>query len=213
VGEARLRTQVCKQVAAAAFRHQFIRNDQIEAGISLEYRQCLGDARRLDRRKAEPCELAGETAAARGEVVDDQHAPVVADRWPRRLFCDRSYLQAGTEAGTAAHPATHPNLASHETDQFLDDREAEPGAAIEARCRGVDLGERLKQSLEPVGGNSNAGVLDVDHKGQAAVLAEGMCNPQMYPALMGELYCVADEIHDDLPRATGVAADQERHVR
>ena len=52
------------------------------------------------------------------------------------------------------------DLASHQLDQAVGDREAQAGSSIAAGDRGVRLGEGLEQPLLVLGSDADPGVLD-----------------------------------------------------
>ena len=52
------------------------------------------------------------------------------------------------------------DLAGHQIDQLLADRQAQAGASVFSRGRGVHLGERLKQTRPGLFGNADAGIGD-----------------------------------------------------
>ncbi len=77
---------------------------------------------------------------------------------------------------------------------------------------GIDLREALEQPVEAIGGNADAGVGDFDAQEGAAVRADAAAGIEDHMALVGELDGVADEIHDDLAQAAGIAARQHRNA-
>ena len=64
----------------------------------------------------------------------------VVGRRPRRQL-SRQGRKRDAERRARALLALRPDLAAHQLDEALRDREAKPGAAVAARRRGVDLAE------------------------------------------------------------------------
>src|SRR5207248_10341467 len=85
--------------------------------------------------------------------------------------------------------------AAHELDQALRDRESESRAAELARRGAVTLDELLEHHLLAVGGDSGAGVRDLDpHVAELRVRARA----HLDRSLRRELEAVADEIDEHL---------------
>ena len=156
--------------------------------------------------------------AAVGRVVVDHEDLLAAER---RL--DAAQVAAGREralgdrrpdreAELAADPdlAGHADPAAHQLGQPLADRQAETGAPVAARRRGVDLAERLEEPAEPVGRDADAGV--PDGEGQLgerprAVRTVGR-HRQDHLAPLGELDRVREQVQEHLAEARHVPDDR-----
>ena len=66
--------------------------------------------------------------------------------------------QADVERRSLALLALHPHRPAHQLDEALRDREPEPGTAVAAGGRGVDLAERREQPVHPVLRDADPGV-------------------------------------------------------
>src|SRR6185436_13828644 len=97
-------------------------------------------------------------------IVDDQPAlpgklrlrtrgTFDANRLVRGQFGSR--LDREREAAALARRALDPDPAAEHFSQAAADRQAETGAAVLPRRRGVDLAERLEQPIEPVFGDAD----------------------------------------------------------
>jgi hypothetical protein len=69
-----------------------------------------------------------------------------------------SHRQLDPEGRTAAGHALDPDLPTHQLGEPLADGQPEPGAAVLARGRSVDLRERLEQLRQVLGRDADAGV-------------------------------------------------------
>ena len=96
--------------------------------------------------------------------------------------------------------ALHPHRAAHQLDDALRDREAEPGAAVAARGRCVDLAERLEQPVHPILRDPDAGVADGEV--QAMLSAAGRLGVDVddHLALLRELDRVREQVEQHLPQ-------------
>ena len=96
--------------------------------------RCAGSSR-CRRRSARAARRARPAARRR---------PAPASSVRRRVGHDRDVKRAALAGPGSLSP---PIVAAHQLGQPLADREPEPGAAVAARGRGVDLAERLEQAL------------------------------------------------------------------
>ena len=107
--------------------------------------------------------------AVGGVVVHDEQAqPVelhVAGRFGTAARGRARERDGRTRTAAAARAGLDADLAAHQLDELLRDREAETGAAVVARGRGVRLREGLEQAVEAALTDSDAGVahLEADH--------------------------------------------------
>ena len=116
----------------------------------------LADGHRLE---AEETKLGREPLAADSEVIDHQDslagAQGAAGRPAARPVATGRVTQKREPRPTSLSTPTSPPMSS---DQPLDDREPESGAAVVARGGGIDLREGLEQPVEPIGRNPDAGI-------------------------------------------------------
>src|SRR5207247_1716858 len=100
-------------------------------------------------------------------VVDDEDALAADLRREQQAFLD---IALGLDLDGRREPelramaglARDLDLSAHRLHQALADHQAEAGSAVAARRRCVDLRERLEESVHAVGGNADAGVLNLD---------------------------------------------------
>ena len=147
-------------------------------------------------------------------VVDDEGAQAGGDVRARRAHGGRVHAHQDREPERGADPdrARHARLSAHEPGQLTGDGQAEAGAAVGPRGRGVGLLELLEHRVQLAGGNADTGVRD--REAQPNPIAVRLVERHANHHLSGgrELDGVADQVGDDLADAGGVAADPERHV-
>ena len=108
--------------------------------------------------------LPREDLAIRRVVVDDQHALAFELRLAEarigglRGCLGRFGADRQVERGSDTRLALHFDRSAHQLDEALRDRQAEPGAAVAAGRRGIDLAERLEEPVHPVLRDPDAGV-------------------------------------------------------
>ncbi len=107
----------------------------------------------------------------------------------------------------------HADLAAHEVDQALADHQAETGTAVDARGRGIGLGEGLEQAFGRGRGDAHAGVLHLEQHLAVRARLAALGHAHADVALLGELDGVADQIGQDLAQAHGIAAHGHAHRR
>jgi len=105
-----------------------------------------------------------------------------------------SWLEFGGEVKRRAHSgfALHPCRAAHQLGEPLADREPESGAAVLARGRRIDLGERLEQMRNPLARDTDSCVTHGDVQAVMSTLARTPVNVNQHLALVGELNGVAN---------------------
>ena len=118
------------------------------------------------------------------------------------------------KSASFARLAFDPNASAHHLHKLRRDRQAQAGAAVFARRRGIGLAERLENLRLLFGRDADAGVA---HGNVQAELPVGVDKFWLdvnddFPAA-GELNGVADEVDNDLPQSTGVADQFVGHVR
>ena len=101
--------------------------------------------------------------------------------------------------------ALYPDPSAHQLAQAFADGKAEAGAAVLAGSRGVQLGERLKQGLEPVARDADSGVLHRQMEFPPVFGNPTGGDPNEDAASVGELEAVGQQIDQDLTAAHGIA--------
>jgi hypothetical protein len=119
------------------------------------------------------------------------------------------------ECGAFSHFAFDPDAASHRFGQPLADGQAQAGAAVFACRRGVGLAEGLKQALDGVGRDADAGVAhrEVQLEPAVAVALPFVERPRVHGesdfapvfAPRRELHRVAQEVDQDLAHPRDIA--------
>ena len=166
--------QICGRLVAVHVGHLAVHQDGVVAlrGERLE-------------RLAPVADDVGATAAALeradgddlvdGAVLGDQHERRrTAPRRTGGAFISRGFLRRRRRADRLAEVELEPERAAaarlalgadrsaHQLDQLAGDREAEAGAAVVARRRGVGLRERLEHAVERSRVDADAGVGDLE---------------------------------------------------
>ena len=156
-----------------------------------------------------------EDATVDRVVVDDE------DRLPGELGGDpgggpprRDVRGRGgdreVERGALALDALDPHRAAHQLGEALADGEAEPGAAVLAGGRRVELAELLEQLVRPVGRDADAGVA---HRQMDLVRRFAGFDGHHDLADLGELHGVGEQVDHHLTQAGDVAGDAVGHGR
>ncbi len=105
--------------------------------------------------------------------------------------------------------AVEAERAMHGFDQFLDDDEAEAGAAIALVAAGIGLAELFEDALAGFRGDPGAGVAH----GKAHQALVGQADMDQHAALMGEFQRIAGQVEQDLAQAAFVGMDvAERRI-
>ena len=114
------------------------------------------------------------------------------------------------ERRAVALDALDPHRAAHQFGESLADCEAQPGAAVLAGGRRVELAELLEQLVRPVDRNADAGVAhgEVDLVGRLAWF-----DSQDHLSGLGEFHSVGEQVDHDLSESGDVAGDAVRHRR
>ncbi len=125
------------------------------------------------------------------------------------------YGEAGGEVEGAAFPggALDPDLSLHVLDELLGNGQAQSGAAVESCGRAVGLGESVEDMVELFCRDANARVRHGEAQGAGLVRLGIVGDADGDFSAVGKLDGVADEVHDDLPQALGVADQFDRHIR
>ena len=109
--------------------------------------------------------------------------------------------------------ALRPHRSVHQLDDALGDREAEPGAAVAARGRRVDLAERLEQPVHPILRDADAGVADGEVEAVHSAPGGLGVDVDDHLAPLRELHRVREQVEEHLPEPSAVAHDSRRHAR
>ncbi|OPZ57101.1 MAG: hypothetical protein BWY87_01697 [Deltaproteobacteria bacterium ADurb.Bin510] len=116
------------------------------------------------------------------------------------------------EGRTSAWPALDADAATHHLDQVPGDRQPQAGAAVAPGDAVVLLGEGRKDVIDAFGADADAGVRDLEaQQGLSVALVEHF-DLEAHLASFGELDGVADQVHEHLADATGIAAQAGRQV-
>ena len=112
------------------------------------------------------------------------------------------------EGRTRAGRRLQPDSPTHQLDQTLADRQAEPGAAVFAGGAGIDLDEGLEQCGLAVRLNADAAVLDPELDQRALARAEVFqhVGRDHHLPLVGELDRIVHQVEQHLAQARHVAA-------
>src|SRR4051794_709532 len=112
--------------------------------------------------------------------------------------------QGHDEAAACIQATLAMNVALHQLDQLLDDRESQSSAAVAARSGGIGLPERLEKRSCHSRIDANAGVTD----GQLELFFRYPSRLDFHSTLMGELDRIADEVREHLPNPDRIAHDE-----
>ena len=156
-------------------------------------------------------------------VIDDEHLPAAAERITRHVQGIEvrealpTFFQQNRKPELAAPPrrAVHPDRAAHEFGEFLRNREAQPGTAVFARVRLIDLAELLEELAPAFGVDADATVLDGDAQPDAPLHRFERIRDLAGHAdvtVLRELDAVAQQVRHDLAQPDGVAANHVRDV-
>ena len=105
---------------------------------------------------------------------------------------------------TLAELAVDPDAPAHQLAQALADGQTEPGAAVPARRRGVDLTERFEETVEPLGRDAHARVADREVELPPSALERRRVHGDANLPGVGEFHRIAKKVHEDLAQAAGV---------
>ena len=158
-----------------------------------------------------------QDAAVGGVVVDHQHLHAIHRlrlRQHRRegRAARQSEARGEMEGAAFAELAFHPDAPVHGFHQPAGDRQSQARAAEAARGRAIGLGERIKDELQLVGRNADAGIGHREMQPGSALGPRIESDVDHHLALLGELQGIADEIDDDLPQADRVPLEHVGHV-
>jgi hypothetical protein len=201
--------------------HRHVHQDDV-IGRALQRRDRFGPVRgQLDR------------VAAVLEQMRDEHLVdrvVLGDEDPQRAFgriggpdplgvVRGGRGPRGVEAQREPEPAAAPRRAfdadrpAHQLHKLLRDRKAEAGTAELARGGAVRLAEALKEPVERLGRDADAGVADLDTQLARAVPADRMVERDAHASVRRELDGVADDVRQHLAEPGRVADHLLRQVR
>ena len=110
----------------------------------------------------------------------------------------------------------HADFAAKHRGQTAHDGKPEPGPAVLAAGRTVDLLESLEDALQFFGRNADAGVGDHQtyerrNRAKQALLTHRL-GAQSYATAGGELECIADQVHQDLSQFVRVGLQAFRRL-
>ncbi len=118
------------------------------------------------------------------------------------------------EGCSPAHFTFHPHLTAHYLAEPLADDQAQAGAAIFSRRRGIHLAKSLEKPVHTFGGNADAGVANGEVQGLGSIrLFFVRIHNQGDLALFSEFQRVVEHVNEDLPQAGDVADDGRRRAR
>ena len=103
--------------------------------------------------------------------------------------------------------AFDPDLPPHQLDQLPADGQSQSAAAVLAGRRGIDLAERSKQAVLPVGRNADSRIANAEADAGSLPGGADQLGPQCDLPPLRELERVAEQIDEHLPQAFGIAAD------
>ena len=145
-------------------------------------------------------------------VFDDQHRQSLqlgglGGRLPGFGLWQSSQGVGEAEAEGSAAPglAFHPDMAALLFDQLFGDGQAEAGAAVGFFTVGIGLLETLEDVRQLIGRNADAGVAHREFEGGLSLVFLHQMHPYADRTFRGELDGVADQVHQDLVEAGGVA--------
>ena len=183
------------------------------------FSSAVGPSAAVSYSKPQPSSTDSQDFQVRGVVVDRQHAQA-------REIGVRPAVAAGIGVAGSSRTlnqnveprsgfALDADLAPHQLDQSLRDRQAQSGAAVFARGRGVDLRERLEQPVA-CGRRECRCRCRCTAKRTMAVVVDRRIRPRRPDhdlAPLGELDRVADQVDEHLPQPVGIAVNTWRAPR
>ena len=205
------------QLGAVHARHQVVEYREVggQAGthpLPQQLQGFLGIARNMHLH-AELLQLLAQHMQVDAVIVHHQGVtPLKTGRGLVAAFADHRQLHREVEAGTLAGLAFDADFAAHHLHQLTGDRQAQPGAAVLARGGAVGLGEGIEQLVDLLLGDADAGVDDRELQAAAIVPVFQRHHLQDDMAVVGELDGVADQVHQDLAQAAGIAVYALRAV-
>ena len=124
----------------------------------------------------------------------------------------RAKIDGEPEGGTVAVFTFDADIAAHQFDEAFADGQAEPGAAEFTSGGGIDLGEAFEETVDAIGRDADAGVLDGESENNAVLVAAFEGGADGDGAGGSEFQGVVDEIHEDLANAGGIAHQAARNI-
>ena len=180
-----------------------------------------GRRRRIGRpgsghQQAGVAQLLGEHGAHHHAVVHHQYPRAGQRRQqPRRVVVARRQARQGNaemEAAALSRRAVDADHAAHGAHQLLRNRQAQPGAAVQARGAAVGLAEGVEQALLLLGADAHAAVADGEP--QAVPVRPRLPRYLHHDlAARGELEGIAHQVDQHLAQAQRIAGQAHRHVR
>ena len=220
------------RAVAVEFGHLHVHQHHVERARerAIDGQFAVGD--RLDV-EAQPPEVVEEDSAVVRAVLGKKHPPregPTPRRGPRRALDDwRARRLTGREPGEvrigrrqgdcdgeatpSSQRAVDGDHAAHRLDQASGDAQAEARPAEPPHRRGVSLMEGPEELPDLVGGHPDPLILDLDEEPALPSAGRAVADPHHDPtAGLGELDCVADEVHDDLPEPRRVHDPHRRRA-
>ena len=167
----------CASVDAVHLRHVHVEDGDVERlalrratpaprAASPSARDCMPHSARLQDEHARLVALSSTTSSALALQLR-LHADEVAVRAAGASAAGATRVKQKVEPLPAPSLSTHMR-AAHQLDQPPADRQAEAGAAVLARGRGVGLREGLEERSDLVGGDADAGVAHGEREADAS---------------------------------------------
>ncbi len=157
--------------------------------------------------------LGQQQARAARTLPQPRRGPCVGrQRGDRRDPAARLQPSGEPEGTPLSKRALDPRLAAHQPRQAPGQREAKTAAAIPTRGRGIRLFKGLEQPRAGLGGDADAGVLDLEADVQrlAPILQQARANANA--AGLGELDSIARIIEQGLAQPGRITAERARHL-
>ncbi len=132
-------------------------------------------------------------------------------RWRRRR-AGPGETRREPEAAAAPGFAVAADLAVHQFDQALADRQAQAHAAVLARVRFVHLGERIEQSRQNLRIDADAGVAHFETQAHRVGVGLDQADFHHDLAALGELERVRDQVDQQLLQSRRIAPQRARHI-
>src|SRR5262245_17051569 len=116
-------------------------------------------------------------------------------------------LNREIESGTTAFLAFHPDAAVHHFAETPANSKTKPGPSVTSCRRCFDLTEGSEEAIHAVPWNADACIFDGKLQFERSCLEFSAGNRYQNLAVRGELQCVADQIHQNLPDPGDIADD------
>jgi len=204
--------------------HLHVKNGDVIFGPVPEPPQCFHGQSGCARVHLPQLCLAGQDAPVGGIVVHNQHALVPEYRLSVfQIGAGRRGSGLGLygemEGGALAQLTLDPHGAPHHLAQPLADGQAQPRAPVAACSRGINLAEGVKEAVDPIMWNPDAGIPDDKVEHLLAAFRVGRGTGQLLTrhiesdfALIGELDSIAEQVHQDLAQTSDISDDSLRGI-